>query len=324
MRNYIFKRLLTILPLLLGITLISFAVIHFAPGKPVELQESLNPKISPELRLRLQKLYGLDKPVYVQYFNWLIRVARLDFGRSFNDNRPVLEKIGERIPLTLTINIFSLIVMFGLSVPIGVRASLRPGGRFDNITTVIIFMLFAAPSFWLALILMQLLCINWNLLPISGVVSLDFEYMNWWEKALDIGRHLFLPIMVSSISGLAGISRYMRSSMIEALNQPYIYTARAKGLSEKKVVYKHAMRNAVIPIVTIVGLSVPGLLGGSVIFESIFALPGIGRLFYEAVMTRDYPLIMAEVVIGAVLTMFGNLFADIAYALVDPRIRYKK
>jgi len=148
--------------------------------------------------------------------------------------------------------------------------------------------------------------------------------MGWWQKALDIGRHLFLPILVSSISGLAGISRYMRSSMIEALNQPYIYTARAKGLSEKKVVYKHAMRNAVIPIVTILGLSVPGLLGGSVIFESIFALPGIGRLFYEAVMTRDYPLIMAEVVIGAVLTMFGNLLADIAYATVDPRIRYKK
>jgi len=324
MINYILKRLLSIIPLLLGITLISFAVIHFAPGKPVELQESLNPKVSPEVRLRLQKLYGLDKPVYAQYIDWLARVAKLDFGRSFNDNRPVMEKIAERIPLTLTINIFSLIIMFGLAIPIGVKASLTPGGKFDSITTVILFMLFAAPSFWLALILMQLLCINLNLLPISGVVSLDFEYMGWWQKALDIGRHLFLPILVSSISGLAGISRYMRSSMIEALNQPYIYTARAKGLSEKKVVYKHAMRNAVIPIVTILGLSVPGLLGGSVIFESIFALPGIGRLFYEAVMTRDYPLIMAEVVIGAVLTMFGNLLADIAYATVDPRIRYKK
>jgi peptide/nickel transport system permease protein len=194
---------------------------------------------------------------------------------------------------------------------------------FDNSLTIILFLLFAAPTFWLALLIMQLLCIQLRWFPISGIVSLDFDYYNFWQKLWDLGRHLFLPVAVSTLGSLAGISRYMRSSMLEVLKQPYIYAARAKGVPERTVIYKHALRNALLPIVTILGFAIPGLLGGSVIFESIFALPGIGRLFYEAVMMRDYPLIMAEVVLGAFLTMIGNLIADISYALVDPRIRYK-
>lgn len=323
MITYILRRLLGIIPLLLGITIISFIIIHLAPGKPTTLDHALNPKISFEAKQRLEKLYGLDKPLYTQYFDWIKRMFRLDFGRSFGDNRLVLDKIMERIPVTLTINILSLFLILVVAIPIGVKSALKPGTIFDKTMTIFVFIGFSIPTFWLALLLMNLFGVKFGMLPISGIKSLDFEYLNFWQKIIDLFRHLVLPLFVSSITGLAGISRYMRSSMIEALNQPYIYTAMAKGLSENKIAYKHAFRNAVLPIVTILGLSIPGLLGGSVIFESIFAIPGIGRLFYEAVMTRDYPLIMAEVVLGAVLTMVGNLIADISYAYVDPRIRYK-
>jgi len=324
MISYIIRRLLGLIPLLLGITIISFAIIHLAPGKPTYLEQALNLKVSADARLRLEKLYGLDKPLSVQYMNWLTRLARFDFGRSFGDDRLVVEKILERIPVTLTINISSILLILLIAIPLGVKSALKPNHAFDKIVTIFVFVGFALPTFWLALLLMNLFGIKLGWLPISSVKSLDFEYLNFWQKAWDLARHLALPIFVSSIGGLAGISRYMRANMIEALSQPYIYTARAKGLPEQKVIYKHALRNAILPIVTILGLSIPGLLGGSVIFESIFALPGIGRLFYEAVMMRDYPLIMAEVVLGAVLTMLGNLIADISYAYVDPRIRYRK
>lgn len=324
MLNYITRRFLSMIPLLIGISIISFFIIHLTPGKPTTLEQALNPKISPEIRMRLEKLYGLDKPLHIQYINWLKKIIRLDFGRSFTDDRPVMDKIIERIPVTLTINVFSLIIIFAFAIPIGIKSAVKPNAAFDKTMTFLVFIGFAMPTFWLALLLINLFGIKLGWLPISGIKSLDFEYFSFWEKAIDLSRHLVLPLFVSSFSGLAGISRYMRSSMIEALNQPYIYTSRAKGLPEKTVIYKHALRNAVLPIVTILGLSIPGLLGGSVIFESIFALPGIGRLFYEAVMSRDYPLIMTEILIGAVLTMLGNLAADISYAYVDPRIRYKK
>jgi len=324
MLTYIFRRLLGIIPLLLGITLISFFIIHLAPGKPTVLEQAMNPKVTLEARQRLEKLYGLDKPLPYQYFDWIKRLAKLDFGISFSDNRPVLEKIAERIPLTLSINLISMFLIFLIAVPIGIKSALVPGKIFDKTMTIFVFIGFSMPTFWLALLLMDLVGVKLGWLPISGIKSLNFEYYNWWQKSLDLAKHLILPVFVSSITGLAGISRYMRSNMLDTLKQPYIYTARAKGLPEHKVIYKHALRNALLPIVTILGLSIPGLLGGSVIFESIFALPGIGRLFYEGVMMRDYPLIMAEVVLGAILTMIGNLIADISYAYVDPRIRYQK
>jgi peptide/nickel transport system permease protein len=324
MLSYILRRLIHLIPLLFGIILISFFIIHLAPGKPTVLQQSLNPKISLETRQRLETLYGLDKPLHTQFLMWGKKFLKFDFGTSLIDERPVVDKILERIPVTLTINIASLVLLFLVAVPLGIKAAVKEGSFFDQSTTIFVFLLFAAPTFWLALLLMQFFCIYLGWLPISGLKSLDYEYFPWWMKGWDIASHLILPVCVSALGGIAGISRYMRSNMIEALRQPYIYTARAKGLNEKQVVYRHALRNAILPIVTILGLSLPGLLGGSVIFESIFALPGIGRLFYEAVMARDYPLIMAEVVLGALLTMLGNLLADLSYAYVDPRIRYKK
>ncbi len=324
MIGYIIRRLLGIIPLVLGITIISFAIIHLAPGKPTTQQELMSPRISYEARARLEKLYDLDKPLHIQYIKWLNRIARLDLGTSIIDGRPAVDKIIERIPVTLTINILALILILAISVPLGIKAAGKPGSLFDKTTTVAVFVGFALPAFWVALLLMQLFSIKLGWLPISGIKSLDFEYFSWPKKILDLAHHLVLPVFVSAIGGLAGFSRYIRQNMVHALSQPFIITAKAKGLSQRQILYRHAFPNAALPLITILGLSVPGLLGGSIIFESIFALPGLGQLFYTAVMMRDYNLIMASVVLGAVLTMLGNLAADIAYAYADPRIRYKK
>ena len=323
MIKYILKRLLGMIPVLLGVTILSFAIIHLAPGKFSTLDQAMNPRVSPEYQIRLTKAFNLDKPLPIQYLLWLKNSIRFDFGRSFSDNRFIMDKIAERLPVTVGINLLSLLFVFLVAIPIGIKAATKVGSGFDTVTTYFSFLLLAAPTFWLALLLMQFFCIQLGWLPISGIHSLDFEYFSPLRKVWDISWHLILPVFVSSLGGFAVISRYMRSSMMEALNQSYIYTARAKGLPQSKVVYKHALRNASLPIVTMIGLSIPGLLGGSVIFESIFALPGLGQLFFQAVMARDIPLIMAEVVLGAILTILGNLIADISYAYVDPRIRYK-
>ncbi|MBI1976032.1 MAG: ABC transporter permease [Candidatus Omnitrophica bacterium] len=321
MVQYLARRLLSLIPLLIGITLITFFVIHLAPGRPTDVLTDLNPKISLQARDRLAKIYGLDQPLPAQYLQWLSRMGKLDFGRSFVDDRSVWDKIAERIPVTLMINLLAMALVFVVAVPLGVFGAVRQGSFWDHWITLFVFVGFATPTFWLALLLMQWLGIQLGWLPLSGIVSLDFERMNFWEKVIDVSRHLTLPVFISAFGGLAGISRYMKTSMSEILRQDFIRTARAKGLSERQVLYKHALRNALLPIVTILGLSVPGLLGGSVIFESIFAIPGLGRLFYDGVMARDYPVVMGILTIGAVLTLLGNLLADLGYAWVDPRIR---
>ena len=319
---YILKRLGLMIPMLLGITLISFLVIHLAPGTPTDMQTTLNPKASLEAQKRLRELYGLDKPLMVQYYDWLSRLVHMDFGRSFSpDRRPVWDKIKERIGITLGLNLMSLLIILAVSVPIGVIAAYRAHSWFDQATTLFVFFGFAMPTFWLALLLIMFFGVYLDWLPISGLTSLTFNQMTFWGKIRDLAAHVALPILVAAFGGLAGMSRYMRGNMLEVIRQDYITTARAKGLPERVVIFKHALRNALLPVITILGLSVPGLIGGSVIFESIFAIPGMGQLFYGAVMARDYPLVMGELVIGAVLTLAGNMMADVGYALVDPRIR---
>ena len=273
MLAYALRRLLLALPLLLGITFVSFVVIHLAPGDPSELQSGdLSMQHSAQAYKQMREEYGLDKPLPIQYWNWLSRLARLDFGRSFApDGRPVLAKIGERLPITLL-----LMILFGV--------------RLD----------------WL---------------PVSGLRSLNWEYLSFWRQQWDFLGHLALPILVATFGGLAGFSRYMRQSMLEVIRQDYIQSARAKGLAERVVVGKHALRNALLPIVTILGLSLPGLIGGSVIVEWIFAIPGMGQLMVQAAFERDYPVLMGNLVIVSTLTLTANLAADIAYSLVDPRIR---
>lgn len=324
MLSYITKRLLLMVPLLFGITLITFAVIHLTPGSPVEVQTEMSLKASAQARENLKKLYGLDKPLHIQYFDWLQRFVKLDFGRSFVDGRKVIHKIKERIPITLTINILSLMLICIVAIPIGILSATKQYSIFDKLSTVFVFVGFSTPTFWFALLLMILFGVNMGLLPISGIQSIDVSEMDHFDRLWDWIKHLILPVGVSAFGGVAGLSRYSRSSMLEVIRQDYIRTAMAKGLTEQKVVFKHAFRNALMPIVTILGLSVPGLIGGGVIFETIFAIPGMGQLFYSSTMSRDYPTIMGILVTGAVLTLFGNLIADIAYAFVDPRVRVRK
>ncbi|MFW5837095.1 MAG: ABC transporter permease, partial [Desulfovibrionaceae bacterium] len=234
---------------------------------------------------------------------------------------PVWDKIKERLPLTFSMNVASLILTLLAAAPIGIISATRRGSTLDKGLTVLVFIGFAAPSFWLALLLMMWLGVYWPVLPISGLTSLNYPHLSAMGKVWDLARHLALPIFIYTFASLAGMSRFMRASMLEVLRQDYIMTARAKGLPASRVVMKHAMRNALLPVITILGLSVPALIGGSVIIESIFALPGLGRLFYEAVMARDYPLVMGSLVLGALLTLAGNLLADVGYGLADPRIR---
>jgi len=323
MLAYALRRLLLAVPLLLGITFISFMVIHLAPGDPVEIQSGdMAERNIREAYKALREMYGLDKPLYEQYWNWLSRIVRLDFGRSFApDGRPVLTKISERLPITLLLNVVEMLIILALAVPIGVLSATRQYSNFDKVTTIFVFLGFATPDFWLALLLMILFGVQLGWLPISGLRSLNWEYLTFWGQQLDFLSHLVLPVLVATFGGMAGFSRYMRQSMLEVVRQDYIQTARAKGLAERVVVGKHALRNAMLPIVTILGLSLPGLIGGSVIVEWIFAIPGMGQLMVQAAFERDYPVLMGNLVIVSTLTLFANLAADLAYSLVDPRIR---
>ncbi|MCS7280792.1 MAG: ABC transporter permease [Desulfobacterota bacterium] len=322
MLRFILKRVLLLFPMLIGITLVSFFVIRLAPGEPGMMELEMTPKISKEARERIRAYYGLDKPIHVQYWLWLKRIVKLDFGISFSpDRRPVIEKIKERLPITVLINVTSMVIIFLVGIPIGVYCARYKDSFLDRSLTAFVFAGYAAPTFWIALLLMIVFGVYLELLPISGIRSLNFEELTPLEKVLDVAKHLLLPVFVSALGGIAGISRFMKNSLLEVLSQDYIRTAYAKGLPEKLVLRKHALRNALLPVITILGLSIPGLIGGSVIFESIFSIPGMGQLFYMSVMARDYPTIMGILVIGAFLTLVGNLLADIAYAIFDPRIR---
>jgi peptide/nickel transport system permease protein len=319
---YLAKRLIFMVPLLLGITIICFAVMHLAPGSPTDLQTEMNPRVSAEAKERLRAFYELDKPLHIQYFSWVKKLAVLDLGTSFSpDRRPVADKILERLPITIALNVLSLLLILFVAIPIGVLSAVHQDSWFDRAMSVFVFIGFAIPTFWLALLLMIFFGVQLGWLPISGIRSLNWEYLPAWDAFIDLLKHLILPVLISAFGGLAGLSRYMRANMLEVIRQDYITTAKAKGLSRRTVIYKHALRNALLPVVTILGLSVPGLIGGSVIFETIFAIPGMGQLFYMAVMARDYPTVMGILFIGAVLTLIGNLLADLSYAIVDPRIR---
>ena len=323
MLGYALRRLVIAIPLLVGITFVSFLVIHLAPGEPAEIQTGdLSIQSDRQMRERLREEYGLDKPLPVQYWNWVKRLSRLDFGKSFSpDARPVLQKIGERLPVTLFLNVVEMLLIIALAVPVGVLSATRQYSTFDKVTTVFVFVGFATPDFWLALLLMILFGVQLGWLPISGLRSLNWEYLSFWQQQWDFASHLLLPVVVATFGGLAGFSRYMRQSMLEVVRQDYIQSARAKGLAERVVIGKHALRNAMLPIVTVLGLSLPGLIGGSIIVESIFAIPGMGQLMVQAVFERDYPVIMGNLVIVSTLTLVANLLADVTYSFVDPRIR---
>jgi peptide/nickel transport system permease protein len=330
MRTYIFKRLLLLIPTLFGITLITFLVVQLAPGNPVsrKLQVGEGVKaeaITQDIVEQTKKLYGLDKPIYIRYWIWVKQIVTLDFGRSYKDHRPVIRKIAERLPITLALNIISIFLVYTISIPLGVYSAVRQGSLQDRAITLLLFALYSIPSFWLAVVLIYFLGGGefWDVFPIYGIFSPGAENFPLYKKALDFLWHITLPVICLTYGDLAYLSRYQRGSLLEVLHEDFLRTARAKGLPESKVIFKHALRNALIPIVTIVASILPAAIGGSVIIESIFSIPGIGKLGFEAVLSRDYPVIMAIATISAFLTLAGILISDLAYVLVDPRISFE-
>jgi peptide/nickel transport system permease protein len=308
--------------MLIGISLITLLMMHISPADPASIRYGLNPEVSGSARAQFRELYNLDKPVLVQFALWLKRIVRFDFGNSFIDDTPVIQKIGERLPATLLLGIISILVIYLIAIPIGVSSAVRANSLYDKIITVAVFVGYATPTFWFALLLIMFFGIHLGWFPISGMRPWYVEYYSFFDAFKDLVWRLALPVAATSLVSLAGISRYMRSSMLEVLRQDYIRTARAKGLKELRIVYKHALGNALLPIITIASMILPSLIGGSFIIETIFAWPGMGRLGYEAIMNYDYPVVMGVGIIATFLTLFGLILADIMYAIADPRIRY--
>lgn len=338
MLSYLLQRLLLFIPTLLGITGIAFALMHLAPGNPAELRAggglggAGTEGLASDKRSNLDQAlaawraqYGLDQPLPQQYVRWLRNLLRLDFGQSFKDNQPVWGRIAERLPMTIQLNVLSLLLVYLIAIPLGVYSATHAYSVGDQVTTCLAFVLFALPAFWIGTLALVFLCGGdfWDLFPPGGIASLGAT-ASWtfWQRVADRLWHLCLPVLILSYGGFAGLSRFMRSSMLEHIRQDYVQTARAKGLSETWVIYKHVLRNSCIPIITLLASLVPGIISGSVIIETIFSLPGVGLLAYEAVLARDYPVIMAVFTITSLLTLVGILLSDILLTFVDPRITF--
>ena len=318
MGAYLIKRLIQTIPILFGITIISFLIINLAPGSPVGM--TLNPTASPKVIEQMRKNYDLDKPLHLQYLLWLKRLFTGNLY-SFKDGKPVLDKILERLPATLVLNAMATLLIFSLAIPLGIFSATHRYSFLDNLGTFLAFLGISIPSFWLAYLLI-LGVVKIFGVPVLGLRSFGLDQPGIWVLLSDRIWHLMLPATVLAVGGIAAISRYTRSSMLEVLRQDYIRTAKAKGLTDEEVHYRHALRNALLPIITLFGFLVPGLIGGSVIIETVFAWPGIGRLAYQAVLSRDYSVVMTILTLTSALTLLGNLLADILYAFTDPRIRF--
>jgi len=333
MRQYIFKRFLLIVPTLLGITLVTFVIIQLAPGNPATLKVQMTRQggvtdqaVAQAIVEQTRKLYGLDRPLPVRYGIWLKQIATLNFGNSYKDHRPVIDKIWEALPITLQLSLISIFLSYLIAIPIGVFSAVKQDSAVDRLSTLALFLLYSLPNFWIATLLIVYLGGGdyLDLFPIYGVNSFDADQWPFWRWLSDRVWHLVLPVACLTYGGLASLSRFMRAGMIEVIRQDYILTARAKGLSEKLVIFKHAFRNSIIPIVTFLAFLLPEMIGGSVIVESIFSVPGMGKLGFEAVLSRDYPVIMGIATISALLTLVGMLLSDILYVLVDPRITFER
>jgi peptide/nickel transport system permease protein len=323
--SYLLRRLLGAIPLLLGILTLIFFIINIAPGDPTA--RYFNPNVAPEVIEQMRRNLGLDQPLHIQYFRWLASFAQGNFGHSFGQMRPIADILPTVLWNTIQLMIVAVILIFVIGMLIGILQAVRQYSVVDNVLTFFALFFYSMPSFWLALMLILIFSLKasqwgWPVqFPASQMTSVGYEFMSTPQQLSDRFMHMIMPAIALGIGGAAGIARYMRGSMLEVIHQDYIRTARAKGLSERTVVFKHALRNAMIPIVTLLGLYLPYLLSGSVLIETIFAWPGMGRLIVDSIFQRDYPLVMATSFIAAALVVVGNLVADILYAVVDPRIR---
>jgi peptide/nickel transport system permease protein len=317
MTTYILRRLLQALPILFLLSVFLFGVVRLMPGGPLA-QAERNPNVSPEQLAALRVRLGLDQPLPVQYVKWVKAfVLEGDWGYSIKFRRPVAEMIWERVPATLILFGAGFIVMLLFAIPIGVYSAIKPYSFFDNLITTFSFAGQSVPVYWMGLLLIVIFYLNVQLFPAGGMYTIGRE-----GEVLDLLWHLVLPITAMSFSWIAWYSRFLRSSMRDTLNEDFIRTARAKGLSARMVHFRHALRNALLPLVTLIALDLPTVFGGAVFIETIFAWPGMGRLFWDAAKGRDYPILLAVMMIYAALTLLFNLIADIVYGFLDPRIRY--
>ncbi|HEX4130844.1 MAG TPA: ABC transporter permease [Pirellulales bacterium] len=327
MLTYIVRRVLIGSVTLLLITVVVYALIRHMPGTPLTAaMTEMDPskKLNPEDYERMRRAYGLDKPWYSAYFVWLGNVLRFDLGQSFAHKQPVTRVIGERLGPTLALSVSSLVLMYLLSIPLGLYSTARSGAPDERAISLLLYMLYSFPTFVAALLLQMTFAQYFDLLPLYHMHD-DLEVYQQLSpagKTWDLFKHALLPTACETYGGLAYYSRFIRANMMEVIRQDYVRTARAKGVGEARVVLVHAFRNTLIPLVTMVGLTLPSLLGGSVIIERIFVWPGIGNLFFDSITARDYPVIMCLTLVFSLLTLAGTLLADVLYAVVDPRVSY--
>lgn len=319
MFSYVVRRLAQAVPLVILITFVTFGIMHLAPGNP--LQRMINPHFSPAQIAKAEQALGLDKPWPYQYVAWLNHLAHGNFGYSTATGEPVISVILQRLPATVMLAGSAMVLSFGLGIPLGVLSAVRKNRAVDYTLTVLSFGGVSIPSFFLGLALIYLVALRLGWLPTSGMSTVGSQY-HGWAAAVDVLRHLALPAVTMAAANMALVLRHTRSSLLEVLAQDFIRTARAKGLGGRVVVFRHALRNALIPVVTLLGLSIPNLVGGSFVIETVFAWPGVGQLGFQAIGARDYPVLMALNLLTAVSVLVGNLIADVLYAVVNPQIRY--
>lgn len=317
MGQYIRKQLLQMIPLMIGISIIIFGIIQAAPGGPEATLFESGRFISQEVVDAFRERLGVDQPVHIQFYRWFTAAIRGDLGTSFSTSRPVLDMIVERLPATLELMLAAFLFAAIIAIPLGVFSALKQYSFLDLFGTTLSFLGIAMPVFWFGLMLQLLFSVKLGWLPVAGTVTVGAE--STWDHI----KHLIMPTVVLSLHYIAGWSRYMRSSMLSVIRQNYITTARAKGVKEKTVILRHAMKNALIPVVSIMALNLANLFSGAVITETIFAWPGIGRLFIQSMYSRDYPLLMGILMMGAFMVVFFNLLADLVYGWLDPRISYE-
>lgn len=335
MAKYILHRLFWMLPTLFGITIVCFVIINLAPGSPVEQALSkmkmggrasgAGGGVTNEVVEAIKKQYGFDKPMHIRYLIWIRNIATLDFGESFTYERPVLRVIGDKLPVSLQFGIASLILIYMISIPLGIAKAVRDGGQFDLWSSVVLMVAYSVPPLILGILLRVYLAGGQflDILPLGELYSDQYYNLSLWGKFLDRAQHFILPLICYVVNGFTVIVFLMKNSLMEEIRLDYVRTARAKGLAENTVIYKHALRNALIPILTGLGSFLTLFFAGSIIIEAIFNLDGMGLLSYKSILSRDYNVIMALIFIEAVLAMFGRLISDITYVLVDPRIDFQ-
>jgi peptide/nickel transport system permease protein len=318
MGAYLLRAIAQRIGLLFVVSVIAFAVVHLAPGEPSQV-DPMNPRMKPQDIARIRAAFHLDEPLPVQYGYWLRDLANGEL-RSFQNGEPVLGRIWERFQNSLPLFLVEIIVIWTFAFPVGIQAALTRGSGYDRASTFAAYFLISVPGYVVAYLAI-LWVVNTFQLPVIGMRTFGLEDASGLRLAMDRLWHLAIPALIAALGGIAALSRYVRSQMLEVVAQDYVRTARAKGLSEDRVIYRHALRNALLPFVTLFGFLIPGLIGGSVIIEQLFAWPGLGRLGYDAIMARDFPLILTINFFAAALTLAGTFLSDVLYAVVDPRIR---